>query len=153
MLGKGKGTRAFAHFRNYSDTRLSRVLKKRARDGIKIAPEIIPCESEELAFFVEEELIRKFGREDLNEGTLFNLTNGGDGASGSKTNGAKKGVKRKPFTEEHKLRISIGASVKRGPPPQTICPHCGKSGGTNNMKRWHFDNCKQNSIRQHMELI
>lgn len=22
------------------------------------------------------------------------------------------------------------------------CPHCGKSGASNSMKRWHFDNCK-----------
>lgn len=22
------------------------------------------------------------------------------------------------------------------------CPHCGKSGKSNSMKRWHFDNCK-----------
>ena len=22
------------------------------------------------------------------------------------------------------------------------CPHCGKSGAMNTMKRWHFDNCK-----------
>ena len=22
------------------------------------------------------------------------------------------------------------------------CPHCNKEGGSNNMKRWHFDNCK-----------
>lgn len=24
----------------------------------------------------------------------------------------------------------------------SICPHCGKSGGSAAMKRWHFDNCK-----------
>ena len=23
-----------------------------------------------------------------------------------------------------------------------ICPHCGKQGNGNSMKRWHFDNCK-----------
>lgn len=25
---------------------------------------------------------------------------------------------------------------------QLTCPHCGKTGGQVNMKRWHFDNCK-----------
>lgn len=25
------------------------------------------------------------------------------------------------------------------------CPHCGKVGASNSMKRWHFDNCKFNS--------
>lgn len=28
------------------------------------------------------------------------------------------------------------------PQKKLICPHCGKEGGTGNMKRFHFDNCK-----------
>jgi hypothetical protein len=32
---------------------------------------------------------------------------------------------------------------KRGPAELISCPHCGKTGGSNCMKRWHFDNCKQ----------
>lgn len=28
----------------------------------------------------------------------------------------------------------------------TQCPHCGKSGQMTAMKRWHFDNCKQQDI-------
>jgi len=27
--------------------------------------------------------------------------------------------------------------------PKVTCPHCGKEGGRNQMKRYHFDNCKQ----------
>lgn len=27
--------------------------------------------------------------------------------------------------------------------PKVVCPHCGKKGGRNLMKRYHFDNCKQ----------
>ena len=27
------------------------------------------------------------------------------------------------------------------------CPHCEKSGGSNAMKRWHFDNCKERGIQ------
>lgn len=30
--------------------------------------------------------------------------------------------------------------------PPVICPHCNKHGGTSNMKRYHFDNCKLKSI-------
>jgi hypothetical protein len=26
---------------------------------------------------------------------------------------------------------------------QVACPHCGKSGGISAMKRWHFDNCRE----------
>lgn len=73
-------------------------------------------------------------------------------------------LKGMPKTEEHKRKIGIahkGKSThkgkKWGPYPKerveklptlklnyvTVeCPHCGKSGQYNNMKRWHFDNCK-----------
>jgi hypothetical protein len=30
----------------------------------------------------------------------------------------------------------------RFPKPQVTCPHCNKTGGSNIMGRWHFDNCK-----------
>lgn len=29
------------------------------------------------------------------------------------------------------------------PKPKLTCPHCGMVGGTGNMQRWHFDNCKK----------
>jgi len=28
------------------------------------------------------------------------------------------------------------------PRPKLTCPHCGKIGGSGNMERWHFENCK-----------
>lgn len=28
-----------------------------------------------------------------------------------------------------------------GPQQLVVCPHCGKTGGVSNMKRYHFDNC------------
>lgn len=44
----------------------------------------------------------------------------------------------------------LRANQKRGKPSvlkgqhlvTTCCPHCGKEGGINAMKRWHFNNCK-----------
>jgi predicted GIY-YIG superfamily endonuclease len=42
------------------------------------------------------------------------------------------------FTDKHKSRLS--ASAKNMPLLQ--CPHCGKEGRCNVMKRWHFDGCK-----------
>jgi hypothetical protein len=35
----------------------------------------------------------------------------------------------------------------RKPKSKITCPHCGKEGGSNAMTRWHFDNCKNNSIK------
>ena len=68
--------------------------------------------------------------------------------------------KGKPHTEETKKKISESTMGRTIPPrdetyrknmsertkgiPKSVikCPHCGKEGGSNNMYRWHFDNCK-----------
>jgi hypothetical protein len=73
----------------------------------------------------------------------------------------------KKFTEEQKRKVSVAklgnknrlgtshsddikkiisertsAALKGKPKTVVTCPHCGKSGGQGNMKRYHFDNCK-----------
>ena len=61
--------------------------------------------------------------------------------------------KGKLATKEHKFNMSIGIKGKNiGKIPwnkgiqQTqsliTCPHCNKTGGASNMKRYHFDKCK-----------
>lgn len=47
-----------------------------------------------------------------------------------------KGTKNTP---EHCARISAGKKGK--PSHQSTCPHCGKTGGSGAMARFHFDNC------------
>lgn len=42
------------------------------------------------------------------------------------------------YTEEHKQNLRIAARNR----PKVECPHCGKIGQQNQMKRYHFDNCK-----------
>ena len=49
---------------------------------------------------------------------------------------AKMHKPRKPHLEETKAKMR-----KPKPQKQITCPHCSKTGG-NNMKRYHFDNCK-----------
>tara|TARA_R100000951_G_scaffold734_1_gene2524 strand:+ start:1599 stop:2264 length:666 start_codon:yes stop_codon:yes gene_type:complete len=46
---------------------------------------------------------------------------------------------RKPLSEEHKAKL-------RKPQPKVTCPHCGLTGGTSLMKRWHFANCDQKPL-------
>jgi len=48
-------------------------------------------------------------------------------------------MKGKELSEEHKKNLSKNALSR----PIITCPHCGKSGSANNMKRYHFDNCKK----------
>jgi len=51
-----------------------------------------------------------------------------------------KASKGKPKSEDHKQKIRAGLTgLKR---KQVTCPHCGKTGGVNNMFRYHFDRCK-----------
>lgn len=47
-------------------------------------PEKIPCKSDTEAIALEIRLIKEYGRLDLGLGTLWNLTDGGDGAAGFK---------------------------------------------------------------------
>jgi len=42
---------------------------------------------------------------------------------------------RKPKSESHKNNL-------RGPREKIECLHCGLFGGISQMKRWHFENCK-----------
>jgi hypothetical protein len=65
---------------------------------------------------------------------------------------ARKGIKRGPLTEEHKQKLRKPATntAKENMSKAWVykkditCPNCMKtSKNAANMKRWHFDNCKQ----------
>lgn len=59
----------------------------------------------------------------------------------------KGGIKRPgagpqgPRSEETKEKMR-GIRGKYGEQPKVVCCFCGKKGGNNIMKRWHFNNCK-----------
>ena len=84
-------------------------------------------------------------------------------ASRKKMSESKRGKKKPPRTEEHKKKLienhvgmkgkkhsaetrakmSKSQQGKRKPHERITCPHCNKTGGNSNMKRWHFTNCKE----------
>ena len=103
-------------------------------NGFELNIEIIPALDESHSFFLEECLIKIYGRRDLGTGTLWNFTNGGEGISGYKhTNSAKEkiqkrhagskrsietsrnisnslvGKKKPPITENHRKNLSTSA--------------------------------------------
>lgn len=51
--------------------------------------------------------------------------------------------KAKPMTDEHKANLKCHTNNTT----TVICPHCSKMGQLTNMKRWHFDKCKDNPNR------
>jgi len=44
----------------------------------------------------------------------------------------------KSHSDETKAKMKAAHASR----PPVICPHCGKQGHVNTMKRWHFDNCR-----------
>lgn len=85
-VGKGKGKRANCH--KSLKTRLGSLIRKRIKEGFVIEPQVFIQTDEATAFAMEQALISWYGREDLDTGTLFNLTDGGEGVSGYKPNPA-----------------------------------------------------------------
>jgi len=74
-IGKGKGNRAYVkHMRSNG----SNIVPK-DKNRIKILHENL---SNDEASRIEIELIKKYGRKDLGNGILINMTDGGDGTSG-----------------------------------------------------------------------
>lgn len=59
----------------------------------------------------------------------------------NKLNKAKTGKKRPTFSDKWRSNMSL---VKKGIQKLKIkCPYCPKEGGLPQMKRWHFDNCRE----------
>lgn len=53
-----------------------------------------------------------------------------------------KANKGKTISAEQRAKISEANKGKTWKQEAVTCPHCGKEGGSANMKRYHFDNCK-----------
>lgn len=87
-IGKGKGNRAYVGHNNRIPSN---------KDYIQIIKDNL---TEQEAMDLEIALIKKYGRKDLGTGILINLSNGGEGASGSIR------------SQEHKNRISQAQSGK-----------------------------------------
>lgn len=81
-VGKGSSGRAWSHLRRRDMHPFTYRLASMKTNGVQPIITIYGGLDDELAMLVEEELISKIGRKDLNKGPLLNLTNGGDGACG-----------------------------------------------------------------------
>jgi hypothetical protein len=85
-VGKGKGDRVNVHFKvvdNQNKMKQRIIDKIRAENENPIIIKLYENITEYTAFRLEKYLINKIGRRDLKLGSLANLTDGGDGASGT----------------------------------------------------------------------
>lgn len=89
-VGKGIGDRDIQHLKkakniNYTDPNKHKIntIRKLIRQGHEpIITRVVTGLDESTAFAIEEFLIAKIGRYDLGNGTLCNMTNGGEGLCG-----------------------------------------------------------------------
>lgn len=151
-VGKGTGFRWRQHYAITEKSRIARKIRKTRNElGVTLYPARTELFSEKDAFYLEMCLIETFGRLDLGTGTLYNLTDGGEGASGhvrteeSKLKQSLRTTGRKK-TEEWKLAQSIRS--KGVPQKKTMCPHCNFKGSVSNLARYHFDNCAKKLIAE-----
>lgn len=108
-VGYGKNMRWKVHFSMDTNIRLNRFLKKNSNNEPKIIADKLSIED---AKNLEKQLIAEYGRLDLKTGSLYNLTDGGDGTSGlimtdeqkkSISNGAKKRWLSKEQRDKHSM--------------------------------------------------
>jgi hypothetical protein len=84
-VGKGTGDRDLSHWSRGSHNKPFQdfIAHLKVRGLVAPCERVLETESEAEAFAKEIELIALYGRRDLKKGPLFNLTDGGEGASGA----------------------------------------------------------------------
>jgi hypothetical protein len=122
-IGKGTGNRDISHWSKGSHNKPFQdfISHLKLRGYVALCTHEIETEDEAEAFAKEIELIALYGRRNLNTGTLFNLTNGGEGGSGTvKTDAHKETDKynsiqnwKKP---EYQKKVADGQRLVQGTP-------------------------------------
>ena len=114
-VGKGRGRRMYAHLRKSHNRILERIIVKCRKVALEpIVERFAYVKDEQSAHAAERFLIALVGRRDLGTGTLCNLTDGGEGASGcvasaetrAKRGAAFRGRRLGPRSPEHCANIS-----------------------------------------------
>lgn len=83
-VGKGMGTRDLSHWSRGSHNKPFQdfISHLKLRGLVSLVERVLETENEQEAFAKEMQLIELYGRRDLQTGTLFNRTDGGEGPSG-----------------------------------------------------------------------
>lgn len=101
-VGKGTGDRDLSHWSRGSHNKPFQdfIAHLKVRGLVAQCERVLETPSEAAAFAREIELIALYGRRNLKQGPLFNLTDGGEGVAGMRKTDAQKAVDSQ-FSKEH----------------------------------------------------
>jgi hypothetical protein len=136
-IGKGTGDRDLSHWSRGSHNKpLQDFLSHLRSIGAQpICARVFETENEAEAFAKEVELIKLYGRRDLKTGTLFNRTDGGEGAFGAVRTEEQK-LSNGKFTKEHWQDPEYRAKVIAGQIKAQNTPESLESKSVNSKKMW-----------------
>jgi hypothetical protein len=101
-VGKGTGDRDISHWAKGSHNKPFQdfISHLKQRGLVAVCQRVFETEDEQEAFAKERELVVLYGRRDLGTGTLFNRTDGGEGAAGAVRTEEEKAATGR-FSKEH----------------------------------------------------
>lgn len=120
----GKGCNDRVHKHKMLKTQLGNLIRKRTKQGYNVEPVVTYHASELTALAMERFWIAVYGRLDQQTGTLFNLTEGGEGSAGyifteevkQKMSTTRTGRPGRKWSDEQKLAKSLARKgTKLGP--------------------------------------
>lgn len=133
-VGKGSKGRFYDHMTPHAKNAWATYLRRAIEGSRKVVIDFQVHASDAEAKAFEISLVAKYGRIDLGLGTLFNLTNGGDGVSSGKPLSPEHKAamsattKGRPKSEEWKAKVSATLTGRKRSPEDCAKMSAGKTG-------------------------
>lgn len=143
-VGKGTGDRDISHWAKGSHNKPFQdfISHLKQRGLVAVCQRVFETEDEQAAFTKERELVALYGRRDLGTGTLFNRTDGGEGAAGAIRTEEEKAVTGR-FSKEHWQDPEYRAKVVAAQQAAQGTPEARALKSLNSKETWQDEDVRQ----------